>query len=298
MGCPAELCVYAPDHGSARTAFTIVERECQRLDSKYSHYRADSYLSELLETAAGTEGVRVDKETASLLNVAATQFEESRGQFDITAGLLAALWERRTTLPGMEELASAKSLTGWHQVAWDGIRLRLPRGMSLDLGGIVKEYAADRAAILLRSDGFESGYIDLGGDLYVMGPHPDGRPWKIGIRNPRGPGALASMEMHKGGLATSGDYERCSIIDGQRYSHLINPLTGWPVAGLASVSVAAPSCLLAGAMSTMAMLMGKVPGLQLVRSSGLAWFAHDGIHSYACNDSNSSSVAVKWRSAT
>lgn len=281
MGCPADICVYAPDGKAARSAFVLAETECHRLDKKYSHYRADSDLSQLLQTATRTQGTRVDRETAALLNMAATQYEESQGRFDITAGLLTALWERRTTLPGLGEIASAQSLTGWNRVEWDGSRLRLSRGMRLDLGGIVKEYAADRAAIVLKSEGFESGYVDLGGDLHVLGPHPDSQPWKIGVRNPRGPGGLASIELRRGGLATSGDYERYTIIGGRRYSHLVNPLTGWPVAGLASVSVAAPGCLLAGAVSTMAMLMGAEEGVEFLRSSSLAWLAHNGEHFFS-----------------
>jgi len=277
MGCPAEICLYAPQTETAEAAFPIAVNECRRLDRKYSHYRSDSYLARLLRDASRVRGTRVDAETAELLNLAATQFEQSRGLFDITSGKLAALWDRRTCLPGSPEIAEALSRTGWHRVDWDGARLRLPPGMRLDLGGIVKEYAADRAAILLKNAGFTSGCIDLGGDLHVLGPHPDGKPWNIGIRHPRGPGVLSSTRIRRGGLATSGDYERCTLIGGRRFSHIINPLTGWPVEGLASVSVIAPSCLLAGAVSTLAMLMGAGEGLRFLSESGLSWLAHDGL---------------------
>ena len=281
MGCPAEVCLYATDREAVQRAFVIAACECRRLDRKYSHYRSDSYLTWLLREAARPQGTRVDEETAALLDLAATQYAESRGMFDITAGRLTALWERRSTLPGCGEIATALAATGWHKVAWDGARLRLPAGVRFDLGGIVKEYAADSAALLLMSSGFASGYVDLGGDLHVLGPHPDGAPWHVGIRNPRGPGAVASIKLRRGGLATSGDYERCTFIDGQRYSHIVDPRCGWPVSGLATVSVVAPTCLVAGVVSTHAMLMQAGAGLQFLSDSGLAWLAHDGSKSFA-----------------
>jgi thiamine biosynthesis lipoprotein len=156
--------------------------------------------------------------------------------------------------------------------------------MRLDLGGVVKEYAADRAALLLKSAGIQSGYVDLGGDLHVLGPHPNGDPWRVGVRNPRGAGAIAALALMRGGLATSGDYERCLVVDGRRLGHIINPFTGWPVQGLASVSVVAPSCLLAGAISTLAMLQGRDEGLEFLSSCGLQWMAHDGWFSYPGRD--------------
>ena len=280
MGCPAELVLYAADAVYAANAIARAESEVHRLDRKYSHYRNDSGLAQILVLAARAQGVRVDGETAALLNYAATLYRESAGLFDITAGHLTALWDRVETIPHSRHIAAALALTGWHRADWDGITLRVPRGMRLNLGGMVKEYAADRAALLLKSAGIESGYVDLGGDLHVLGPHPDGRAWRVGVRNPRGTGAIAALTIMRGGLATSGDYERCLEVDGQRFGHIINPFTGWPVKGLASVSVVAPSCLLAGAISTLAMLHGRDEGLEFLSACGLQWMAHDGHFSY------------------
>ena len=276
MGCPAEALLYAPSKKAAQRAFATAEAECQRLDRKYSHYRPDSYLAKLQLEAVLPQGSSVDEETAALLDLANTQYSESWKRFDITAARLVRLWERCTALPTCAEISEALSTTGWHKVQWDGARLKLQKGMSIDLGGMVKEYAADRVAILLKSLGFDAGYIDLGGDLHVLGPHPDGQPWHIGIRNPRGAGAIASIKVFSGGLATSGDYERCTIINGTRYGHIINPISGWPVAGLASVSVKAASCLIAGAVSTLAMLYEAPDGIEFLDTSGLSWLAHDG----------------------
>ncbi len=128
--------------------------------------------------------------------------------------------------------------------------------MQLDFGGIGKEYAVDRAAAICREQGIEHGLVDLGGDIKIIGPHADGRPWSVGLRHPRKPGALmATVMVYAGAVASSGDYERCIVVNGQRYSHVLSPKTGWPVAGLAGLSVLAEQCVIAGSACTIAMLM-------------------------------------------
>ena len=125
----------------------------------------------------------------------------------------------------------------------------------IDFGGVVKEYAVDRVAALCRDAGIRHGFINLGGDIKIIGPHPDGTPWRVGIRHPRNPnGVVQRLNLSGGGLASSGDYERCIVVDGVRYSHVLNPKTGWPVRHLAAVSVWADFCLVAGSASTIAML--------------------------------------------
>ena len=128
--------------------------------------------------------------------------------------------------------------------------------MEIDFGGVVKEYAADRAATLCAEAGFRHGLVDLGGDIKIVGPHPDGTPWAVGIQHPRSAEAvMATLDLFQGAIATSGDYERFVEIDGRRYSHILSPRTGMPVCGLAGVSVAAPECVVAGSATTIAMLM-------------------------------------------
>jgi thiamine biosynthesis lipoprotein len=131
-------------------------------------------------------------------------------------------------------------------------------GLQLDFGGIGKEYAADRVADLCMGNGLRSGLIDLGGDIRIIGPHPDGSPWRVGLRDPANPEtAMAVVKVKEGAIASSGDYERYIEVDGTRYCHILDPVSGWPVHGLSSVSVMAPSCLVAGSISTMSMLMGR-----------------------------------------
>jgi len=180
----------------------------------------------------------------------------------VTSGVLRRAWNFRSgRLPTASEVESLLTRVGWERVCWAPPRIALPvPGMELDLGGFVKEYTADRVAGLLREWGCRAGVVDLGGDLAIVGPHPDGRPWVVGIRDASPSDArdrpAVEVEVHAGGVATSGDYERCMVVDGVRYGHVLDPRTGWPIAGLASVTVLAARCLIAGSASTLALLQG------------------------------------------
>src|SRR5215472_12115450 len=202
--------------------------------------------------------VEVDAETASLLDYADTCFEQSEGLFDLTAGALREAWGPQcTALPDALALERLLLRVGWDKLLWSHPRLEFGvRGMALDFGGVVKEYAADRAAVICIEAGVRHGLVDLGGDIRIIGPHPDGAPWSVGIQHPRTPDAvMATLDVSRGAVATSGDYERYLAIDGKRYCHILSPRTGMPVHGLAGVSVFAEECIVAGSATTIAMLM-------------------------------------------
>jgi thiamine biosynthesis lipoprotein len=276
MGCPCALHLEAESEIVAQAAFAATLGECERLDRKYSHYRDDSLVARLA-TLTGAP-IEVDEETANLLDFAAALHAQSAGLFDITAGPLTRLWDaQRGRPPTSEEIAQALRVTGWQHVAWTRPALHLQQaGMRIDLGGLVKEYAADRCAQLCRDANVTSGVVDLGGDLALIGPHRDGSAWIVGIKAPRTAGkAAARIELPRGGLATSGDYERALIVDGRRYSHIVDPRSGVPVQSFASVSVAADSCLVAGAAATLAMLLGIERGGVYLRELGLAHLTID-----------------------
>ncbi len=278
MGCPCEIAVFSGSADTAHPAIVKAENEVHRLDRKYSHFHDLSFISQMQISARQPDGVVVDTETTALLDYAATQYKVSNGLFDITTGRLARLWHQRDDLPSQSQLSDALQHTGWKKLRWQDQRLVLPPGMQLELGGLVKEYAADRAAIMLKRENIHSAFVELGGDIHVVGPRPDGDPWKMGIRKPdyqrqENNEAIATIPISAGGLATSGDYERSSLIRGKHYGHIINPKTGWPVSAVQSVSVLAPSCLLAGSISTLAMLMGPYEGLDTLHNSGLVWLA-------------------------
>jgi thiamine biosynthesis lipoprotein len=156
-------------------------------------------------------------------------------------------------------------LVGWHKVQWQDRRIRLPEaGMELDFGGFGKEYAADRAASVLFQHGIRHALVNLGGDVQVLGPRglpeSQGQPWQVGVQHPRPTPShdlVASLPLGRGALATSGDYERFFEVEGRRYCHILDPRSGWPVFHWQSVTVLAPNASTAGALSTIAMLMGE-----------------------------------------
>lgn len=269
MGCPCAIELEDLPELKARAIAEAAHAEVERLNRKYSHYRDDSLLADWAR--AGGDEIALDAESAALLAFADTLYQQSAGRFDITAAPLTRLWDGQGgRLPSSAEIAAARAQCGWSRVLCTPERLQMPAGYRLDLGGIVKEYAADRAAALCRTQGARHGIVDLGGDLALIGPHADGSPWRIGIKDPRAPGtAIADIELDHGGLATSGDYERALVVDGVRYSHIVDPTSGWPIQSHASVSVVGPSCLIAGAASTLAMLLGEDAGLSYLRSLGL-----------------------------
>jgi thiamine biosynthesis lipoprotein len=251
------------DGGSGAIQAAVAEVE--RLEQLYSRYRQDSLLSDINRVAAMGGSIEVDSETALLFDYADTCFRESGGLFDISSGILRWAWDFKSGKSATEgELAKLLPLVGWDKVGWTSPVLGFPvAGMELDLGGVVKEYAVDRVAALLLERGIDSGFVNLGGDVRVLGPRPGGEPWRVGIRHHRvRDGVAALVEMERGALASSGDYERCVVIDGVHYGHILNPRTGWPVRELAAVSVIADLCVVAGSTATIAMLKD---------SDGAAW---------------------------
>lgn len=230
--------------------------EIRRIEAKYSRYQDTSIVSRI-NAAAGLHPVELDAETLSLIDFADRMHEQSDGLFDITSGVYRQIWDfQKAQCPSPGQIDAIRPLVGWTQVQREGAQLFLPRqGMQIDFGGLGKEYAADRAALVLRQQGVQHALVNLGGDIASVGTKPDGQPWTAGIRHPRDPAQImASLQLFGQALATSGDYERYFEHAGQRYCHIINPQTGWPVQHFRSVSVVAPSCLLAGAVGTTVML--------------------------------------------
>jgi thiamine biosynthesis lipoprotein len=273
MGSPCEFQLWGESKPGLAKIAQHCRQEIERLEQKFSRYREDSLASRINNSAGDERGFEVDAETAALLDFAEAAYSESQGRFDPTSGVLRRVWDFRSgRLPSPDALADARALVGWSNLRWENPRIVLPiAGMQLDFGGFVKEYASDRVAELCRSHGLTSGMINLGGDLAALGPHPDGQAWQVGIRNPRRPNeAIARIGLESGGLASSGDYERFMIIDGERYSHLLDPRSGESHrGGPACVSVTAPQCLIAGITSTIAMLHSEANAPAFLNEIGL-----------------------------
>ncbi|NTW53180.1 MAG: FAD:protein FMN transferase [Chlorobaculum sp.] len=276
MGCACEILFYC---SSKNEAIALAEKaigEVRRLECKYSRYLPESIVSRI-NAAAGNEAVACDDETLFLIQYADTLFEKSGGLFDITSGVLRKAWDfSKSEVPAYEMIAPLLDLTGWKKVEWKAHAFRLPiSGMQIDLGGMVKEYAADHVARLLYESGIRHGYVNMSGDIKVVGPKPGDEPWTMIVRHPRQKDAVIStIPVYCGAMATSGDYERYFDLDGKRYCHIINPKTGYPVSAWQSVTVAAPTALGAGSCATIAMLKEDV-GLDFLDTSGMNFLAID-----------------------
>lgn len=266
MASPCEIAIEGRDETAMRAAADAAIAEVRRIEDKFSRYRPGSIVSRI-NAAAGRQPVEIDAETSALLDFADELWRLSEGAFDATSGVLRRAWDfRQAVVPSPAEVQACLALVGWHAVerSSDAVRLARP-GMELDFGGFGKEYAADRAAAVLLAHGMRHALVNLGGDIHVPGPREDGAPWQIAIDRPRPgeEGPLATLPLLRGGLATSGDGERFIERDGQRYGHVLDARTGWPVGHWQSVSVAAPTTTAAGALTTLAML----------RPDGAGWLA-------------------------
>ncbi len=260
MGSDCALHLYGGTASSVERLAVAAEQEIRRIEARYSRYRSDSELARINKVAATGGVIDIDAETSGLMAFAKACFAKSDGAFDITLGRLRAVWDFSVSrLPDQQSIDAVLPFIGLDNVILANSRLHFRRpGMELDLGGLGKEYAADRAAEVCEDLGMRHGFIDLGGDIRVVGPQPDGLPWKIGIRHPRAADRLAAeIALRSGALATSGDYERFIEVDGRRYCHILDPRTGWPAHGLSSVTVISDRCLVAGSLSTAAMLKGR-----------------------------------------
>lgn len=272
MGSRCECRLAATTESQAFIFAQMVMNEVGRIEHKYSRYRKDSILSQINQQA-GLKAVNIDQETSELLDYADVLFRSSDGLFDISSGILRRAWNfNNPVLPAPSLIESLLDKVGWNKIERDRQHIFLPiPEMEIDFGGFGKEYAADRVAALLLNAGVRHGLIDLGGDLRILGPQTNGDAWQIGIQNPRDADQLvANIPIHSGALATSGDYERFFDIDGQRYCHILDPRTGYPVRHWQSVSVLAPLSIAAGSYSTIAMLKQEA-GKAWLDESGLAY---------------------------
>ncbi|MFM2066229.1 MAG: hypothetical protein RLZZ584_1138 [Pseudomonadota bacterium] len=278
MASPCELLLDGGDAALAAGLLALARAEALRIEHKFSRYRDDSVLAQLHRHAAERPGepAEVDAETAALLDLAAQCHALSDGLFDITSGVLRRAWsfDGSDHLPAPDVVQACLGLVGWQHLVWQPPWLTLGPGMQLDFGGIAKEYAVDRVLGLVRQRCERPVLVNFGGDLAVSGAQRDGQPWRVGIERPAEVSALALpgaapgeaaraapgqlvLELTAGALATSGDARRFLLKDGVRYGHILDPRTGWPVAGAPrSVTVAAGSCTEAGLFSTLAMLQG------------------------------------------
>jgi len=260
MGSPCELLVDCDRETEATALANVVSAEAWRIEDKFSRYLPDNIVHRINNCSG--KSTSVDDETANLLDFAATLYEMSERRFDITSGVLREAWnfDGSDKIPSGQEVRHILERVGWEKATWQRPVLALGAGMQIDFGGIAKEYAVDRAAGLVATKTSAACLVNFGGDL-VANSAPSGTSrWQVGIDavdRSRGT-AQKRVRLRNGGLATSGDARRFLLKDGTRYSHILDPTTGWPVTDAPrSITVAADTCTQAGMLATLAMLKGN-----------------------------------------
>ncbi len=241
-------------------------------EAKFSRFRPTSLLSRI-NTAAGADWVEVDPEMERMFKLCDTLTFTTQGILDPTALPLIKLWnwkDPNPVIPSPAQIDEARRLVGWGKVRREPGKVFLPeKGMALDFGGFGKEYAVDIVAQIAAGCGISSLLVDFGHDLRVLGA-PPGRPaWHIGLEDPFNPGkAWRSVALGGSrGIASSGDYIRCFVVNGKRYGHIIDPRTGWPVSnGCSQTTVIAATCLQAGVLSTTSFVLGAAKGIEFIQS--------------------------------
>lgn len=274
MGTMVEITAVAPSETLAQAALTAGFHEIRRLENLLSTWIETSELSRVNQ-AAGQEPVSVSDETFSLLTRAVEIADYTDGGFNIAIGPAVKLWNipEAPRIPSEIELAIAAQYVDYHRINLDPARravfLEKP-GMQIDVGGIGKGFAAEKAAAVMREVGASGGLVAVAGDFRVFGKRADGTAWPIGIQHPRRPGkVLATLDATDEAISTAGDYARFFIKDDVRYHHILDPRTLQPARLCQSVTIVAPDGATADGLDTGVFVMGPVRGLALVERLGL-----------------------------
>ena len=265
------ICYEAGEKDKAALAMKSV---WQKFSDVHAHMNVFDPASDvaLLNSSSGRV-IRVHNDVDRLLEMSKNYVGMTRGVFDVTVGPLMALWNRSGKagrIPTEEEIREAKKFVGAQQIELLGHgRVRIPQGMKIDLGGDAAGFAADEVAKILRGAGFGSFLIDAGGEIYAGGDSCVGRLWRVGVHDPEGKNRLADVvELKDRAVSTSGSYEKYIEINGERWPHIVNPLTGYPERGVVSATVVAPHALDADVLSTTLCILGPGPGLKLIEDLG------------------------------
>jgi len=262
------------DEAKIRAAFNDAIAEIRRLEALMTTWHPSDVTR--INDAAGKNPVVVDRETYDIVAEALHASEMSKGAFDITFESLHGLWKFDEDLdphpPSAAAVRAKLPLVDYHHVKLDAAAHSVfldKIGVRIGLGGIAKGYAVDRAAAVLDNAGIASFFVQAGGDLFTRGKKPNGDEWQTGIRDPRSDDAkkfFALLPVSDHAFSTAGDYERSYVIDGKRYHHIIDPKTGFPATKSRSVTIYAPTALLADEIDDAVFIMGPKEGLQLVES--------------------------------
>jgi thiamine biosynthesis lipoprotein len=259
MASACEVIVETNDEVLANKIGEYVSAEVWRIEDKYSRYNPLSLCSQINQSSG--KPIEIDDETFALLNFADTCYQLSDGVFDLTSGVLRKVWrfDCSDNIPSQSSITKEMKNIGWQKVEYDNNKIIIPTHMEIDFGGIGKEYAVDRALLLINALTNQPVLVNLGGDLATNAARKSGEPWQVGVEHP---GFVENKTMvvslFKGALATSGDAKRFLLKNGKRYSHILNAKTGWPIDNAPrSITVSAPQCIQAGLLATLAQMQGE-----------------------------------------
>ncbi|MFV9615227.1 MAG: FAD:protein FMN transferase [Gammaproteobacteria bacterium] len=257
MASPCDVLMEVEDESLAQEILNAVANEAWRIEDKFSRYKEDNIIFQI--NHSNGETIAIDDETSRLLDFANELFEISEGLFDVTSGVLRQCWkfDGSDNVPDKKQVKKILKNIGWQKISRQEGGIVLPEAMEIDLGGIGKEYAVDRCVQIARQRTKQSVLVNFGGDLAMTTARNNKTFWSVGRLITGSDEACGIFQLYSGAIATSGDANRYLLKDGKRYSHILNPKTGWSVIDAPhTVSVAAATCIEAGMMSTLAMLQG------------------------------------------
>ncbi len=271
MGARFDFTIVAQDSLLAERYIDTMIAEVSRIEFLISDWKPASQVSQV-NAAAGSHPVKVDREVFELTQRGLEFSRITNGGFDISFAAMDRIWKfdgSMDEMPTPEAIRKSVEKVGYKNIILDSanstIFLKLP-GMKIGFGALGEGYAADRCRDMMLARGAKAGIVNGSGDMATWGTQPNGKPWNIGITNPKHRDELfAVVPLTEGAVTTSGNYEKYVVFDGKRYSHIINPSTGYPVTGLTSVTVFGPSAEKANGFSTSLMVLGQKQGLALLK---------------------------------
>ena len=270
MGCHFEITVVAKDQVEGDRYIDMAVAEITRIEKLISEWDPTTQTS-LINQNAGIKPVKVDPELFSLIERSIQISKITDGAFDISFAAMDKIWKfdgSMTRMPEEDEIKQSVAKVGYKNIILnkeDGtVFLKFP-GMKIGFGAIGKGYSADKSKALLMGKGVVAGMVNASGDLNCWGKKPDGSPWLVGITNPVNKNKVFSwFPIENSAVVTSGSYENFVVFNGTRYTHIIDPRTGYPAHGLASVTIFAPNAELADALATGVFVLGTETGLNFV----------------------------------
>ena len=271
MGNRFEISVVTHNKSRAKLCIQAAVDEIRRIEKLLTTFNESSQTN-LVNRNAGLMPVKVDKELFDLIKRSKKISELTQGAFDITYGSIdKRFWNFDQTMTSLPDALTAKKLVrliNYKNVVLDQHNMTVflkEKGMRIGFGGIGKGYAAEKAKYLLQQMGIENGIVNAAGDLTAWGYQPNGKPWTIGIADPNVTrNAFSYLELTNTSIATSGNYEKYVMIDGKKYSHTIDPKSGYPVSGIKSVTIISTNAEIADAIATPVMIMGIRVGLDMI----------------------------------